>query len=81
MRAVFVVLFLFASCGDVGEPIEVRDGILVSVKPQPEPGIWVSCELADEGKTCSCTVSECSAKGIEAMGEECWRLRHPIVVE
>lgn len=79
MKRLLLVALLALGCGADGEPIEVEQGILVTVKPAEKPGLWVSCEL--DGEACKCQASECSAKSIEAAVDQCNRLRNPAVVE
>lgn len=79
MKRVFVFVALLFGCDGASDPIEVKQDILVTVKPIDKPGIWVDCHL--DGKWCTCTMSECSQAALTAAGNECNRLRNPIVIE
>ncbi len=83
MRYIVLTLALvgFVGCGDMSadEPVEVKDGVLIVVKPGPGPA--VSCSLQGDGWTCDCTMSECGEAALNAAAEQCFRLRHPIVIE
>jgi len=86
MRALTLILALtFLGCGnDESDPIEVAPGVLVTVKPTPQIDtgeVTATCTLSEDGKTCSCVLSECGPRGLAALGVECEHLRHPIVVE